>query len=196
VIGNGTSRLGIDLDYLKQFGKTYACNAVFREYTPNYLVAVDTKMINEINQTGWQMTNEVWTNPNKQYNGFKGFNYFSPSKGWSSGPTALWMASKHNHLTIYVLGFDFRGLLNQQGNATLLNNVYAGTKNYKKKGESATYFGNWERQTATTMQAHGKIRYIRVTEDGEDFTPKALKNIRNLTQIQKTEFKDYFKFPS
>ena len=53
------------------------------------------------------MNNEVWTNPNKAYHGFHGFHYFQPSKGWSSGPTALWLASTHGHDTIYILGFDF-----------------------------------------------------------------------------------------
>ena len=29
----------------------------------------------------------------------------------------------------------------------VVNNLYAGTHNYKKVGDPATYFGNWERQT-------------------------------------------------
>ena len=48
VIGNGTSRKPIDLNQLKTFGKIYACNAVYREMNPDYLVAVDSKMITEI----------------------------------------------------------------------------------------------------------------------------------------------------
>ena len=73
VIGNGESRKNIDLYALKNYGKVYACNAVFRHYRPDYLVAVDVKMILEINQHKWQMENEVWTNPNKQFHGFQGF---------------------------------------------------------------------------------------------------------------------------
>ena len=88
VIGNGESRKDIDLYPLKNYGKLYACNAVYRHFQPDYLVAVDVKMILEINQHKWQMENSVWTNPNKQFNGMQGFNFFHPSKGWSSGPTA------------------------------------------------------------------------------------------------------------
>ena len=50
VIGNGESRKDIDLYPLKNYGKLYACNAVYRHFQPDYLVAVDVKMILEINQ--------------------------------------------------------------------------------------------------------------------------------------------------
>ena len=42
VIGNGTSREPIALPSLKPFGKIYGCNAVYRDFIPDYLVAVDT----------------------------------------------------------------------------------------------------------------------------------------------------------
>ena len=41
----------------------------------------------------------------------------------------------------------------QHGNRSVVNNLYAGTHNYKKVGDPATYFGNWERQTASTCDA-------------------------------------------
>ena len=131
VIGNGTSRKDLELHSLKKYGKVYACNAVFRTFEPDYLVAVDVKMILEINHAKYQMNHPVWTNPNKQYSGMQGFNFFQPAKGWSSGPTALWLASTHAHDTIYILGFDFHGTKDDVGNRTKVNNLYAGTHNYK-----------------------------------------------------------------
>lgn len=195
VLGNGQSRKDINLTHLKQYGKIYACNAVYREFTPDYLVAVDVKMINEINQKGWQMNNEVWTNPNKAFHRYKGFNYFQPSKGWSSGPTALWLASTHGHLTIYILGFDFHGSQDSKGNFSKVNNLYAGTPNYKRTNEPATYFGNWERQTTTTCKSHGQIRYIRVVADDDDFVPQQLQKVGNLQHITVSKFKELLKFP-
>ena len=100
VVGNGTSRKPVNLTKLKQHGLLYACNAVYREgVNPDYLVAVDTKMIIEINNSGYQRKNQVWTNPNKLFARMEGFNFFQPSKGWSSGPTALWLASQHQNTT-------------------------------------------------------------------------------------------------
>ena len=194
VIGNGTSRKDIDLYPLKNYGKIYACNAMFRHFEPDYLVAVDVKMILEINHAKWQMEHEVWTNPNKQFNGMQGFRYFQPSKGWSSGPTALWLASTHKHDTIYILGFDFHGELDKHGNRNVVNNLYAGTHNYKKVGDPATYFGNWERQTASTCDSHQGKRYIRVVADDDDFVPKQLKKCTNLSHIKVSEFKRYYDF--
>ena len=121
VIGNGISREGIELEALSKIGKVYACNAVYRTFKPDYLVAVDVKMILEINKHQYQYHNEVWTNPNKAYTAMKHLNFFQPSKGWSSGPTALWLASTHGYSRIYILGFDYRGL----DNGAKFNNLYA-----------------------------------------------------------------------
>ena len=68
-------------------------------FSPDYLVAVDSKMIIEINNSGYQRKNQVWTNPNKLFARMEGFNFFQPSKGWSSGPTALWLASQQQYTT-------------------------------------------------------------------------------------------------
>ena len=48
LIGNGESRKDFNLDLLKPHGKIYGCNALYREFEPDYLIAVDPKMIVEI----------------------------------------------------------------------------------------------------------------------------------------------------
>ena len=183
VLGNGTSRKDIPLPPLKEIGKVYGCNALYRQFRPDYLVAVDTKMILEINKAGYQKHNEVWTNPNRSYVKFKHFNYFNPSKGWSSGPTALWLASEHRYETIYILGFDYRGL--QDGKR--FNNVYADTQNYKKSTDSATFFGNWMRQTCSVVQSNPKINYVRVIDD-DTYIPKDLAKFKNVQHINVRDF--------
>jgi hypothetical protein len=188
VLGNGTSRKDLDLTKLKQNGTVYGCNAIYREYLPDYLVAVDTKMVVELNKELVQHRCAVWTNPNKAYSKFTGFNFFSPSKGWSSGPTALHMASDHSNDEIYILGFDYKGL---GTNSELVNNIYADSFNYKRSNERATYYGNWLKQTTITIQKFSKKRYIRVF--GENvFVPNELCKLPNLTHISIDEFKKNF----
>ena len=187
VLGNGTSRKLINLNQLKDKGTVYGCNALYREFDPNFLVAVDTKMVLEINQAGYQHSHSVWTNPNRAYNGINGFNFFNPSKGWSSGPTALWLASTHDTQDIYIVGFDYQGIDNK------INNVYADTRNYKKSNERATFHGNWSTQTMVTCQKFNKKRYIRVLGDN-GFIPKEFKKIPNLEHINVREFKKIFNF--
>lgn len=189
VLGNGTSRNPIDLNQLKQHGKIYACNAVYRTFAPDYLVAVDSKMVQEIDRSKYQITHEVWTNFNKIYSKFHKFNYFKEPLGWSSGPTALWLATYgegHNNETIYILGFDFRG------NAGLINNIYADTENYKKSTDAETYHGNWARQTGIVIQKNVHKKYIRVTEHKNDYCPEPLTKLGNLSHITVDEFMDLF----
>lgn len=188
VLGNGTSRKSINPLDLKKHGTIYGCNALYREFTPDYLIAVDTKMIVEINKSQYQRTNQVWTNPNKAFSKFVGFNYFNPSKGWSSGPTALWMASNHGADEIYILGFDYQGLGQSKDK---INNIYADTHNYKKSNDKATYYGNWLKQTVATISKFSKKRYIRVIEENS-FVPSELSKLSNLTHISTEEFKEFF----
>lgn len=178
VLGNGTSRKPIKHDALKVHGKTYGCNALYRKHEPDYLVAVDVKMILEINKTGYQNTHEVWTNPNKAFNKMKNFNFFHPSKGWSSGPTALWLASQHGYDKIFILGFDYKGL----DNGKVLNNLYADTMNYKKSTDTATFFGNWLRQTKNVIENHKHITYYRVIAP-DNYVPEELNKFSNLKHI-------------
>ena len=186
VIGNGISRNSINLAMLRPFGKIYGCNALYRDFKPDYLIAVDTKMVLELNNKGVQHEIETWTNPNRSYDHFTGFNFYQPSKGWSSGPTALWHASDSTgYDTIYILGFDFEGIGQQ------VNNIYSGTQNYKAPDEKATYYGNWLKQTIVTIQNNPEKRYIRVL--GENlFTPPELNKVANIEHIHLNDFKKSF----
>jgi len=59
-IGNGESRKDFDLNKLKPHGKIYGCNALYRDFTPDVLVAVDGGIIHEIYHSGYSLNNECW----------------------------------------------------------------------------------------------------------------------------------------
>jgi len=187
VIGNGLSRKPINVEELSLIGKTYGCNALYRTFSPDYLVAVDVKMILEINKSGYQHKNEVWTNPNKSYVGLKNLNFFQPSKGWSSGPTALWLASQHEYDTIFILGFDYRGV----NDGKSFNNIYADSANYKKSTDSATFFGNWLRQTTTVLKEKPNTKFYRVIAS-DNYIPPELNKFDNLEHILVEDFRKMF----
>ena len=51
IIGNGKSREGLDLHLLKDPNNritTFGCNALYRDFTPDYLVSGDSTIIKEI----------------------------------------------------------------------------------------------------------------------------------------------------
>jgi len=59
-IGNGESRQSIDLIKLRPHGKIYGCNALYRDFTPDVLTAVDHGIMHEIYQSGYCDKNETW----------------------------------------------------------------------------------------------------------------------------------------
>jgi len=48
VIGNGPSRKTLSLETIGSKMTTYGCNALYRDYMPNYLVSMDYDMVKEI----------------------------------------------------------------------------------------------------------------------------------------------------
>jgi hypothetical protein len=190
VLGNGTSRKSIILTNLKESGTVYGCNALYREFCPDHLISVDTKMIKEIIDSKYHLSNSVWSNYNSFTSTVEGLRLLNPGLGWSSGPTALHLASLETPDTVYILGFDYQGT--GQSNS-YFNNVYADTKNYKKSSDRATFHGNWANQTANIIRKNPKIKYVRVTIEKDPFKPDPIKYLPNLLNITVEKFKKTFK---
>ena len=51
-IGNGESRIGYDLEKLRPHGKIYGCNAIYRDFMPDVLTAVDHGIMHEVYHAG------------------------------------------------------------------------------------------------------------------------------------------------
>ena len=192
VLGNGESRRGIDINDLKEKGTVYACNAVYRTHQPHWLVAVDPKMMLEIAETDYAVTNKVYSNYNAQYSKNQKIldhvTWSKPSLGWSSGPTALKLACEHGFKEIYILGFDYQGHKQQKnGNDFRLNNIFGDTRNYKKRNEAATFFGNWMNQTKKCLEDYKTVKFHRVIPEGW-FKPKDLEWRGNIDHPTIDEF--------
>ena len=56
-IGNGESRKSFDLEKLRPHGKIYGCNALYRDFTPDHLSAVDMGIMHEIYNSGYCQNN-------------------------------------------------------------------------------------------------------------------------------------------
>lgn len=187
VLGNGRSRLLANVESLLAQGTVYGCNAIYREFDPHYLIAVDVKMVNEIISAGYNKTHQVWTNLNKGVNSKENINFFKPHKGWSSGPTALWFAASQGHPEIYILGFDYQGINGK------LNNVYADTFNYKKSTDTATYHLNWLGQTEKVIKEFKNTKFYRIIEPSAYIPDKLGTGLTNLKHISYKDFGNMFK---
>ena len=193
VLGNGESRKGIDINDLKEKGTVFACNAVYRTHRPDFLVAVDPKMIMEIAEGDYMINNKVYSNFNAQYNKNQKIldhcNWFKPSLGWSSGPTALRLALDLGFKDIYILGFDYQG--HKVGSGFKLNNMFGDTRNYKRKKDEATFYGNWMNQTKRCLQDFPDAKFHRVIPKGW-FQPKDLEWNGNIDHMTTEEFLSKF----
>ena len=61
VLGNGRSRLSINLESLRSRGKIYGCNGIYREFTPDVLVATDRPIATAIEESGYPLRNLFYT---------------------------------------------------------------------------------------------------------------------------------------
>ena len=180
VCGNGISRQAVDLTYLKTLGVIYGCNAMYRDFEPDCLVATDRPIAEQIQMSGYSKTHRFHTRRPLEKLGAKPV----PKKyhGNSSGPIATALAALDGHQTIYLLGFDLGPNQDMR-----FNNLYAGTEFYKSVGSSPTYTGNWVNQLRTIAQDFPQMTFVRVC-GSTTADIKELKIISNLHHISMEMF--------
>lgn len=182
VIGNGVSRRGVSIDTLKSLGKIYGCNALYREFTPDVLVATDKPISAEIQNSGYPAKNTFYTR--RPIEGLGALKVPSEYFGFSSGPIATSLAALDGHRRIYMLGFDMGPDTNQK-----FNNIYAGTDFYKPQDATPTYTGNWVKQICRIAKDHDRTRFIRICGPTTARIPE-LDQIRNLEHQTLASFLD------
>ena len=165
IIGNGPSRKGFDLTTLKETGQTYGCNALYRDFIPDYIFSVDTKM------TVKMLEDKVYEKcihyaPSLEVNRAhgKGKLHLIPNNPhWISGNAAFWTAGVHGHKDMYLLGFDFREYGKNQ-----LNNIYQDTECYGKRNEDKIFEG-WYKQFRDHLKMRPYINFTVVHDDPPDY---------------------------
>ena len=123
IIGNGRSRDGFDLEQLRQYGKIYGCNALYRDFEPDYLIAIDKAITEEIESSSFPQEKFISPAFEEQFE-HPEFNPFTRLRS-NAGMNAMIEALRHGHREIICIGFDF---ITQNELATA--NVYDGTNAY------------------------------------------------------------------
>ena len=175
VLGNGQSRSSVDLVQLQKLGSIYGCNALYRDWQPDCLVATDRPIAEAIQRSGYSKKNRFYTRKPLPDMGAQ----VVPRKyhGNSSGPIACAIAALDGHDRIYLLGYDMGPSPSMR-----FNNVYAGTEFYKSPDAAPTYTGNWIRQLVSVAQDFPKTQFIRVCGP-TSAEVKEFKNIQNFDNI-------------
>lgn len=181
VLGNGISRRGLDLHVLQSIAPVYGCNALYREFVPNVLVATDRPISEQIQNSGYSLKNRFYTRD--PINGLGAYPVIEHYWGFSSGPLAVAHAVADQNRKIYMLGFDM-GPANDK-----FNNIYADTEFYKTSNSVPTFTGNWINQITQLANDHIDVEFIRVQGETTADIPQ-LKSISNLKHLPILEFQN------
>ena len=164
-IGNGPSRQNFDLNKLKATGQTYGCNALYRDFMPDYIFSVDTKMTtemieNEVGRKTFHYAPALEVNRKQS----KGMLHLIPNNPhWISGNQAFWTAGVHGHKNIYLLGYDFREYGRGQ-----LNNIYQDTSCYGERHDDKIFEG-WLKQFRDMIKMRPYVNYTVVHDNPPDY---------------------------
>ena len=126
IIGNGKSRDGFDLEQLRKHGTIYGCNALYRDFEPDFLVAIDEAIIKEITHSDFDMEHFI-VPPHEEQFEHPEFNPFTRLRS-NAGMNAMIESIRAGNKELVCLGFDF---IIQNELAT--DNMYAGTECYGKE---------------------------------------------------------------
>ena len=187
-IGNGPSRKDFDLNKLKATGQTYGCNALYRDFIPDYIFSIDSPVtLTMVNDKVYEKC--IHYTPSPEVNrypkeGPSHLHLIPNNPHWICGNQAIWTAGVHGHKNVYLLGYDFREFGKDQ-----LNNIYQDTENYGER-HSDTVFDGWLKQFRDMLKMRPYVNYIMV----HDNPPEYMHNVQTGTDMGNSSIISYKEF--
>ena len=189
VIGNGPSRKTLSLETIGSKMTTYGCNALYRDYMPDYLVSMDILMVCEIVNNKIHHKTKFYTQhcnkmddlakEGEPINFFWGFRETN-----DSGNSALRLSLQNKHDTVYIIGFDY------SANPSSLPNVYSGSNNYPRSHiwpAASMTDTKWIQRLRKILKDHPNQKIIRVVGTRQlDITDS------NYSEITIEQFKEIY----
>lgn len=190
IIGNGPSRLEFNLSVIFNHRggllgadtvQTYGCNALYRDYTPDFLVLHGNSIIEEVAIGRYPKNNIVYTNSIHLINRPNKF-YLIPYDPYCDvGTTAAYIAAFDGHKKIFLIGFD------NQDTPGYNYNVYAGTYGYNTI-DSNISDRQWIIDRVKLVNAYDDVDFIWVTKSGRSTMPAKWTACANLRQLSFRDF--------
>ena len=195
VLGNGPSRTelyknGDLLQVLKNHKggllaagamQTYGCNAIVRDFIPDFIVANDA-MAAELVNGGYCDDNIIYGTA-EMVLAYPGKFYLVPQNpNWDMGATAAYLACFDGHTQIYLMGFDCHAK-----DPFYHHCVYSGTRGYPDVMSPTTeeYFAL---SLKNVMDTYPRTEFIRVMPTPNWYMPESWKYQLNLRQITFNDF--------
>jgi hypothetical protein len=190
VIGNGDTRAKFELHLVgnhrggllgRDALQSYGCNALYRDFAPNFLVATGKEIVQELAESGYCDEHIVYAN-SPHIQAYAGKFYLIPQDpAWNSGTLAAYLACFDGHKKIFLIGFD-----NNIGE-NFNNNCYAGTNGYDDANYNVTD-DYWVNSMAAIMAMYSDVEFYRVMPGKYYKVPDAWAGLLNFHQIDYRQF--------
>lgn len=193
IIGNGISRKDFNINAVINHGggllgrkklQTYGCNALYRDFTPDFLVASGASdgIIAEIANSGYCNNHVVYAAAPHIQNHPGSFYLVPQDPPWNAGSVATYLAAFDGHTTIYLVGFD------GQDTPTFNYNVYAGTANYQNASGAQSDPAFLDLAMVEVFNTYPEIDFVRVMPSAMSSMPEDWRYVTNLRQISFRDF--------
>jgi hypothetical protein len=198
VIGNGITQQGFDLKLIlenrngvgspwkmpammpKKFN-TYGCNALYRDYKPDFLIVTGDQIADELVNSGYCDTGVVYGRGYHvpQYPGR--FHFVPQDPQWNAGAVAAYLAAFDGHKKVFLFGFDGADTDNY------FYNVYAGTPGYPTV-DTSILEDYWIRSMLEVFNTYKETEFIRVARRANARVPDPWKYCLNFRAIDINRF--------
>ncbi|CAB4129059.1 hypothetical protein UFOVP112_157 [uncultured Caudovirales phage] len=189
-IGNGESRLTVDLSFIKNHKggllgadklQSYGCNALYRDFTPDFLVATGDKIVKEIADSGYTNDHIVYTT-GKNVIDYPGKFYLIPQNlQYDSGAIAAYLAAFDGHKKIFLLGYD------GYDTPSPVNNIYKNTNGYPKSTDIQNE-AFWNSSLEQVIKTYYDIDFVSVMPTKTWYVSTQFDVLPNFRQIDFREF--------
>jgi len=185
VIGNGESRQGFNLQHIANHKggllaadklQSYGCNALYRDFTPDFLVAIGDTIVDEIAQSEYTKDNICYATSESVLKYPEQFYLVPQNLHYDAGALAAYLACFDGHTKVFLLGFD-----NYPGPETT-NNIYKDTNGYPANNHvlNGDFF---TKSLNMVMTTYSDVEFIRVMPNTAAYIPDGWKGITNFRQI-------------
>lgn len=171
IIGNGESRKNINIDKIKDI--KIGCNAIYRDYTVDYISACDRRVLKELIQNN--VTTPTYTRSEWLCH-FRSQSFIKypelPYKGksrqdipfqWGSGAYATLLGAIINSDDNHLIGFDLWG---KGENFKFQNNIYKDTANYQVSTYRAVDPSYWIYQIGKVIENFPNQKFVIYNVEG------------------------------
>jgi hypothetical protein len=188
VFGNGISRQKFNPKLLvdrplsaipSKVLRTYGCNAIYRDFIPDFLVTTNKEVLDDIEAKGIFYRTRLFVsrflnhwNHNRYYN-------IPQDPPFNAGAVAAYLAAFDEHKKVFLLGFD--GI----DDPAASYNLYEGTPGYPTQIYSEEY---WVRSMLEVFTAYPDVDFVRVMPEASYRIPEAWKYASNFRQINYNQF--------